>query len=294
MTTIRQKLRYDQRRNSDRFGGDASLAKGNDGNYLQHCIEVEAVAHLVRACPDGRLHVALTHGMAPFEKFKKSGAQKDLLCGALREAAGEPKCCERVIVKAYRNSRASQKRYPNSAELLRTVIGTNQLCGGITEVCQTKHGELKKAWCGSGIVVAQSSWRKQLKPNEALACPDHLNAPWLFSMDPMTYIENSHNDDANLHHSDLDLLAPALKRYVDSGQPGIASLFVYSVGSQGENRQHQFWTFMDALAGRLSLQTFSYWVSHQGGNLNLAGLLFSGIELSDDFVPPRINTGRGN
>ena len=58
--------------------------------------------------------------------------------------------------------------------------------------------------------------------------------------------------------------------------------------------QCQFWAFMDDLAGRLRAQTCSYWVSHQGGNRNLADLLFSGIELSDDFVPPKIKTGRGN
>lgn len=28
------------------------LAKGNDGNYLQHCVEVEAAVRLRQACPD--------------------------------------------------------------------------------------------------------------------------------------------------------------------------------------------------------------------------------------------------
>ena len=70
-------------------------------------------------------------------------------------------------------------------------------------------------------------------------------------MDPMTYSENGDNDDANLHSSDLDLLAPALERYIGSGQPGIAALFVYRVGSQGKNGQRQFGAFMDELAGRL-------------------------------------------
>ncbi len=38
------------------------MAKGNDGNYLQHCIEVEAAARLAKGDPDGRLHATLTLG----------------------------------------------------------------------------------------------------------------------------------------------------------------------------------------------------------------------------------------
>ncbi|MDE0694902.1 MAG: hypothetical protein OXH76_03605 [Boseongicola sp.] len=272
------------------------MAKGNDGNYLQHCVEVEAAVRLMRACPDGRLHVALTHGMAPFEQMDEPKACKRLLDGALCEAAGESQRNEREIVKAYRASGASRKCYPNSAELLRAVIGTNRLFGGITELDEAKHKKLTKAWAGSGIVVARSSWRKQLSPDGALGCPGHLDAPWLFSMDPMTYTENGDNDDANLHRSDLDLLAPTLERYAASRQPGIACFFVYRMmGTQnGKKLQYQFWSFMDKLAVRLSAQTCSFWVCHRGGDRNLAGLLFSGIELSDDFIPPKINAGRGN
>lgn len=249
--------------------------------------------------------------MEPFEQiYEPSGNAHRLLYGALREAAAEPQRNEREIVKAYRASwklqeyqpdianlfkeLKSEKHYPNSAELLRAFIGTDRLSGGITELDEAKHKELAAAWAGSGIDVARSSWRKELGRDGALNCPNRLNAPWLFSMDPMTYSENSEDDDVNLHCSDLDLLAPTLERYVGSGQPGIASLFVYSVGNQGENRQHQFWAFMDALAGCLSVQTLSFWVPHRGGNRNLAGLLFSEIEICDGFIPPKINAGREN
>jgi len=286
------------------------MAKGSDGNYLQHCVEVEAAVHLMKASRDRRLHAALTHGMAPFEQIAEPNENAyHLLYGALREAVGEPKCNEQEIVKAYRRSWAwqayepdganlfeelkSKKHYPNSAELLRAVIGTHHLSGGITELDEAKHKELATAWTNSRIAVARSSWRKQLSQDDALGCPKHLDAPWLFSMDPMTYSESGDSDDENLHRSDMDRLARALEGYVDSGQPGIASLFVYSVGSQGENRQRLFWLFMDELAGRLRVPTSSYWVHHQGGNRNLAGLLFSKTKFPDDFVPPCINSGRG-
>ncbi len=128
------------------------MAKGNDGNYLQHCVEIEAAVRLSQADRRGRLHVALTHGMAPFEKLEEAKANKGLLHGALCEAAGEPRCNEREIVRAYRRSWASQayrpdianlfdelkseKHYPNSAELLRAIIGRDQLSDGITEKMQ--------------------------------------------------------------------------------------------------------------------------------------------------------------
>ena len=271
------------------------VAKGNDGNYLQHCVEVEAAVLLGQTGPNRGLHIALTHGMAPFEKFEepKPNVQKKLLYNALDEAAGKPRCNEREIVKAYRRSQASQQHYPNTAELICTVTGKEQLSGGVTERCKAKCKKLSDAWAGSKIKVARSSWRKKLEGDGVLRCPDNLAVPWLFSMDPMTYTENGDNDDDKLHRSDLDWLAPALQRYVGSGQPGIAALFVYSVGCQGRNRQRQFWTFMDELAGCLDVSTRSYWVGHQGGNLNLVGLLFSDRELAQGVVAPRIEPGRG-
>ena len=286
------------------------MAKGNDGNYLQHCVEVEAAVRLMQACHDGRLHVALTHGMEPFERIDEPQRNSyRLLYGALCEAAGEPKCNEREIVKAYRaswNSQAyrpdiaklfnelkSEKHYPNSAELLRAVIGTNRLSGGITETVEGKYSALAEAWRGPGVVVRQSSWRDQLSPDGALGCPKKLYTPWLFSMDPMRYSESGHEDDDKLHRSDLSLLKCGLRPYFNSGQPGIACLFVYGMGSQNEDSQRQFWAFMDELARQMDAATGSYWVHHNGGNRNLAGLLFSDQELAWGFAPPRIRPGRG-
>lgn len=286
------------------------MAKGNDGNYLQHCIEVEAALRLAHTGPDGRLHISLTHGMEPFERIgAPNRSAHRLLYGALREAAGEPQCNEREIVKAYRASWKRQayrpghadpietlkreKHYPNTAELLRTVIGTDRLSGGIAEKCAVKHEALVQAWSVSSVVVAHSSWRKQLGAGSALGCPKGLDAPWLLSMDPMTYSDSGDKDDANLNRSDLGLLERTLGGYLDSGQPGIACFFVYKMGAQSKSsHQRQFWAFVDELATRLQVKTCSYWVTHRDGELNLAGLLFSDKELSLGFVPPGIKPGR--
>ena len=109
----------------------------------------------------------------------------------------------------------------------------------------------------------------------------------------MTYRENGCNDDDNLYRADSCRLEDTLRQYFRSGQPGIACLFVYNMGLQGNNPQQQFWAFMGDLARRLGMHTGSYWVAHRGGNLNLAGLLFSTIELCFGFVPPTIKPGRG-
>ena len=113
-------------------------------------------------------------------------------------------------------------------------------------------------------------------------------------MDPMTYSDKSGADDNNnkLHRCDIGLLSDALRRYFGSGQPGIAALFVYGVGVQVNNAQRQFWKFVDDLAGCVGVATCSYWLTHKGGNRNLAGLLYSSIELSSSFKSAGLNVGR--
>ena len=271
------------------------MAKGNDGNYLQHCIEVEAAVRLAQMDSKGRLHIALTHGMAPFEGFEipfetpKPGLTRKLLKQALLEAGKPPQQKERSLVTAYRKAKTSIRKYPNSAELLRVVIGSDNLSGGITEVVRKKHKKLANVWSGSSVVPVLASWRKEVYPGGMLACPDNLQIPWLFSMDPMTYSENGREDDNRLHRCDIDTLSNVLSQYVRSGRPGIAALFVYNVSLQVET---QFWRFVDDLAKRVSAGTCSYWLTHRWGNRNLAGLLYTDIELSSGFAPPCLNAGR--
>ena len=270
------------------------MAKGNDGNFLQHCIEVEAALRLAQMDAHGRLHIALTHGMAPFEPFEQSnsGQCRELLKNKLNDSKKLPQCGEPMIVKAYRTTKASEERYPNSAKLLRAVIGTDKLSGGITEVDCEKHKQLADAWSRSSVKPVCSSWRKQICSGGVLSCPDNLQTPWLFTMDPMTYREEGDGDSNKLHRCDINRLSNALRRYVASGEPGIAALFVYGVGVQKDNPQHQFWKFMDDLAECIGVGTCSYWLPHRGGNRNLAGLLYSGIDLSFGFVPSNVKVGR--
>ena len=144
-----------------------------------------------------------------------------------------------------RKHRANTIVLSYTAELLRAVVGLDKLVGGITEIDCRKFEELAEAWSRTSVIPARSSWRKELGTGGTLTCPNNLEIPWLFTMDPMTYSEKDDKDDDKLHRSDIAILSDALSRYFDSGRAGIVALFVYSVGVQGVNAQCQFWTFLD-------------------------------------------------
>ena len=275
------------------------MAKGNDGNYLQHSVETLAAKRLLDIGAGQGLHVAITHGMKPFESFEnpKEHVNHELLRSALKQSSHPPRPDEPVLVTAYRQAEASVECYPNTAELLRTIVGRNRLYGGITETDSDKFRALERAWGVSNIRPMGNSWRLELSPGGALACPDQLDIPWLFTMDPMTYVERGAGDDNKLRRNDFGALSDALVRYFGNGQPGIAALFVYSVGSQGDNRQRQFWNFVQDLATRIEERSTKpdnvfvarYWLPHKGGNRNLAGLLHTGIDLSRELERAKIN-----
>ena len=218
------------------------MAKGNDGNYLQHSVEVAVAVNLACKYANGRLHLALAHGMAPFEACGPlpHGQTRALLYRSLHAAQGSPDSSEPLIVAAYRATKASLAHYPNTAELLRAVIGEDRLTGGITEVDTAKWLQLEQGWSRSGIRPVNSSWRKQVSLGGALAYP-------------------------------------------------AAALFVYATKPDVQRR---FWAFVDELAERTNTIVSSCWLTHQGGNRNLAALLCSGFVLPAQWLPPGLNAGR--
>ena len=274
------------------------MAKGNDGNFLQHSVEV-AVAERLRAENPAGLHIALTHGMAPFEPFDlplsvpQPGLTRCHLNLALRLSGRDPQEDEPLIVSAYRRTSASDTHYPNSAELLRALRGERGLAGGIAETSATKHGELTRAWHGSSVKVCRASWRSQVRDGGVLACPDDLQVPWLFSMDPMTFGKSSQGttprrrpDDDKLYEEDMTLLGEALTPFAQSGQPGVATLFVYRVDPK---RQQAFWRFAEQLAARVSTGSPDsglrrYSLTHRRGHHNLVALLYFRLRLPHDFI----------
>jgi hypothetical protein len=269
------------------------LAKGNDGDYFQHSVEVAVAVHLTRLSTRGDLHIALTHGMAPFESCDPpSGQPRRLLEEALQAAQNSPICGEPPIIVAYRATKASREHYPNTGELLAAMIGRDLLSGGITEKVPHKHAELADVWSGSGVTPINSSWRCEVGAGGVLSCPATLCAPWLFSADPMTFREEGYEDDGNLYGADLSRVSTTLKGFIASGQPGVAAFFVYSVKP---GVRIKFWEFADNLAADLAANSekpMSCWVTHRGGNRNLAALLCSGVVLPACWLPHGVHTGR--
>ena len=102
-----------------------AMAKGNDGNLLQHCVEAELA---IAIAGEGPLHVVLTHGMAPFEKLNANSSSSTALFKKWWNYDGTAEDLPQVI-RAYQTSRKLDYRYPNSAEILRVLLGPDRISG---------------------------------------------------------------------------------------------------------------------------------------------------------------------
>jgi len=105
----------------------------------------------------------------------------------------------------------------------------------------------------------------------------------------MTFREDGYADDDNLYRADLSRLSTTLKSFAASGKPGAAAIFVYSVKP---TVRPQFWAFADDLAANSGIPAISCWVTHQGGNHNLAALLYSGFVFPPRWLPHGVDAGR--
>lgn len=267
------------------------MAKGNDGNYIQHSIEIAVAWQLVSRTAGNPLHIALTHGMAPYELTGRvpNGQTKANLLRALDQSRNRRLDGEAPIISAYRESKANLNQYPNTGELLASVIGRNCLAGGITETDPDKQERLQIMWSESNVRISSRSWRLETTFDGVLSCPEELSMPWLFSSDPMTYHEQGEADDDQLYRADFDRLANVLTRYRKTDNPGAACLFVYSVMPRV---RPLFWSFAERLARELRAELTTAWMTHQGGNRNLAAILSFAAMLPPGWLPEGVSNGR--
>jgi len=132
-----------------------------------------------------------------------------------------------AVLTAYKKIMATSQRYPNSLEVLRTLLGPERLRGVVCEFDRGKAEVLRERlraqeWKGSALELHEGSWR-------TLGPVPLVNGPWLVSMDPMTYMaEEDGPDDDRIRRADLrrvlDLVAP-----LDRGGPGALAIFCYSM-----------------------------------------------------------------
>jgi hypothetical protein len=205
------------------------MAKGNDGNLLQHTVEVEAAAYLLDQVGGRRLYLVSTHAMAPFESFDGTAKARTAtrIGSKLRVATSVKPTSEGypLIVRSYAGVQASDRHYPNTATLLDWVCKTNgaELNGVLVDVDAENASALRETF--PGMTVADGSWRTRIAD---LAPPD-LECPWLFSMDPMKFTSGAGADDDRMSRSDVKLLLPVWSSYFNTGLPGVVAVFSYSM-----------------------------------------------------------------
>jgi hypothetical protein len=243
------------------------VARGNDGNLLQHGVEAELANALA---PEGTLHLVCTHGMAPSESWENPGRNRRLLHW-LGQAAGPPNPNEPAVVRAYRTRNVSPEAYPNTGEIVAALLGRDGLTGFISEKDLQKHDRLRQAWNATGITPLLGSWRQHLGVIQAVV----PNRPWLFSMDPMTFFPDRarEEDDNRLYPVDLyGLLRPIWEDFFESGQPGAVALFCFELQrGPGIDRYELFRETTQAFARNLGAQIQNFEVSY--GNPHVGAVL---------------------
>jgi len=237
------------------------MAKGNDGNVLQHGIEL-AIVSAIELRP---LFLTCTHTMAPREHCDDPSRDRRLRHW-LNVDTETP-----LVAKAYRDTNASLHSYPNTSELVASQVGNADLRGDLFEVCPNKINALNERWDDHLVTVRGQSWRTGLSD---ISIPT-VNDAWLFTMDPMTFVSNSPDadDDHNLRPNDIDHLIRFFANLGTFGDHWVISIFCFELRrGPGVNRYELFLNEMERLGNSLGLQHETYEVSY--GNPHV-GSVFS-------------------
>ncbi|KKN10803.1 hypothetical protein LCGC14_1032870 [marine sediment metagenome] len=203
------------------------MARGNDGNLMQHAIEAMLISQLA----NGRgLYLLATHSMAPFEPLNaradENAQRRARFDHWWDRAQGEQEVGEPSVLHAYRGTRRRvPELYPNTAEIAAELVGRENLQGSLIEVCPAKCRQLEQAWAGAEVTILEGSWRCKLMDS----LPQALERPWLLSLDPMIYVAEHNRDDDQFHPDDFGLLAAALETLCATQRPGAMVLSCYSM-----------------------------------------------------------------
>lgn len=203
------------------------MAKGNDGNLLQHAVEV-AVADYLMARPGAEsVHLVCTHAMAPFEQLTEDPASKAAcrLRGRLALAQLEERSSS-LLVEAFQAVRASPAHYPNTCVLVE-ALATKRTChlsGVLLDANKQNAADLQTAF--PGMTVIPDDWRNHL---ESISGQAAEACCWLVSMDPYKFTLGSHDDPGVLDAADVASLQSVLTSYTQNNAPGALLIFVYGM-----------------------------------------------------------------
>lgn len=220
------------------------MARGNDGNLMQHAIEAKLIVELGADCG---LHLITTHSMAPFEplnpRAEENARQRARFDYWWALALDEQQVGEPCVLGAYRATRRwIPDMYPNTAEIAAELLGRDRLQGKLIEVLPEKCRQLTEAWAGTDVTTLEGSWRARIGD----ALPEDLDRPWVLSLDPMTYVAEHERDDNQFHPNDFAPLTRAMESLCATKQPGAMALFCYSMMPNVQN------AFRDAAADALA------------------------------------------
>lgn len=256
------------------------MAKGNNGSYLQHSIEVANASFLQQYNKEKSIHISLTHGMAPYEPCDHC-ADKDLHMRHLLQTAFDsiqtelPKRAHSIL-HAYKKINANFENYPNTGELLAAIIGRDHLFGTIAEVDKEKCQQLNEIWINTNVNIFNRDWRGGILVDPRPLCaPEGLNIPWFFSMDPNIFstaekINKKNNVINYINKRDKGLISRILNSFLDSKQPGIATIFSYGQ----KNTVNPFKEFATDIANNTSGGIAFYQVPLRGGNVPIGAVIY--------------------
>jgi hypothetical protein len=256
------------------------VAKGNNGNILQHCVEAECAVVLGAEAP--RLVIGFTHAMAPYEDCENpkrpNPAPYAVLARWLEEARYKNRdiSAKPAVVRAYRATQASWSHYPNSAEIVRAVLGNTRMAGFVCETEPNKAEALRDVWRGTGVYVCESSWRNLADQFGT------MQSPWLLSLDPSTYVAGrSGVNDFSIDVGDLGSVAASMSPLLKSNDsPGAVTIFCYELRPDDRKRftgdAHEAF----AKAGWRTPPVFLE-ASGRGGNRHVGAILTNVPEVSE-------------
>lgn len=212
------------------------MAKGNDGNLLQHAVECEIVRNLQNQMGDKSFELIVTHGMAPFDRVTDTGRPatrlfRDWLDVGTGRDRRFREFAERnlpAVVVAYRRCLTTYLHYPNTGELVAAIVGRDRIVGDISEFDRAIADVVAATWQETSVCVHHGDWREHTG-----AISDRRPVgPWLMTMDPMTFdLRGGH---ADFLHQDFALIDTCVRNRLDSEYPGCFCLFCYSMSLERE------------------------------------------------------------
>jgi hypothetical protein len=207
------------------------MAKGNDGNLLQHTCELAAMRAIIHAVGVKRFHLYCTHAMAPSEVCETvpNPAGREQLTRALNLAAAQSKALPTgtklktsPLIDVLSRLNASTASYPNTARILSSEaerLGV-ALSAVLVDTDADVETALRASFATPPIRVFRGDWRKPIARFRS------YDAPWLFTMDPDTF--STRRTPSGIDARDLRLVAEHIDRDL-AAHLGVVTVFGYAM-----------------------------------------------------------------